>query len=79
MIKYCCPDCESNPQLGEDLGCMFCGGIYTWKKGKEEAKLLDQVLAKIDIILAGKTNIIYKSELEELRNQIVDIQIKLEE
>jgi hypothetical protein len=37
-------------------------------------KALETVLAELDSILSGKSNIIYKTDLNELRNKIVDLQ-----
>lgn len=48
-------------------------------KDKEAIKLLDKVLEKIDHLLARRSNIIYLTELRNLRNEIVEIQDGYEE
>jgi hypothetical protein len=35
MTRYLCPDCKDHPLLDDTLECVFCGGKYVWKKGKE--------------------------------------------
>lgn len=37
-------------------------------------KVLDEVLAKFDSMMSGKQNIVFKTDLNELRNFIVEIQ-----
>jgi len=45
---------------------------------KEIIKLLDEVLSKLDYLIGGKSNVIFKTDLNELRNFIVDLQDKHE-
>lgn len=41
-------------------------------------KALDEVLAQIDTLLSGKQNVIFKTDLNELRNFVVELQEKYE-
>lgn len=48
-------------------------------KSKEKAELLgdfDSLQKSIDYLVAGKSNMIFKTDLYELRNKITDLQNK---
>lgn len=41
---------------------------------KQLIKVTDEILARIDSLLAGKQNVIFKTDLNELRNFVVELQ-----
>lgn len=48
------------------------------KRNQELINALDEILFKIDEIISGRSNIIYKTDLNPLRNFIVELQEKCE-